>query len=144
MIKSFLKDKRIIFKYRDSKIVKSAKDNKILKKCTVDDLKEGITHAFNVNMNKDKINLMNYLVTLIRRSKETREKPKVNLTSRNTRSVDVDVRTEDGRLYIVYIRSNGEGVVHNRSNLDEKIIFCKAVSHFYKNWETKIPDVNYD
>ena len=41
-----LKDQKIIFKYKNAKIVKSRRDNKILAGCSPKDLKHGIVQAF--------------------------------------------------------------------------------------------------
>ena len=138
-----LKSKRIIFKYKDSKIVKSPKDNKNLDECTTGDLKREIIRSFKIKQDRwkekklQKINCFSKITGCAEDDIRYRNQSFISCTSQSSEcsdEVNVEVSTDDGRIYLVDIKTNEKGVHRNHTDFDKKIIFCKAVSYFYKNW----------
>ena len=88
-------------------------------------------HCFPLNFVKKLIPLNQIVIIFVGKKDEPFVKKEGGVT------VDVDVTTPDGRAYIVDIKSNGQGGHKNHTDFEKKIIFCKAVSYFYKNWARK-------
>ena len=133
-----LKDKKIIFKYKDSKIVKSPGDNKHLHECTTEDLKREISQAFKIKQEKWKMKELQNLNCFwkIRGCLNEDRSFIYNSIECSEEEIEVDVYTDDAKVYLVDIKTHERGVLQrNRADFDRKIIFCKSVAYFYKNWK---------
>ena len=139
--------KRIIFIFRDNKIEKSPKANKILHSYAEADLKSGLENAFRIVMTKQKkknnpslrkttsFSSMRWIHHTCR-SSDTNESigssepssPNEPLFKSQVNVIHKDEKTVWVKIVLVVDEINSE----NRSTVSEKVMFCKAVSYFYK------------
>ena len=134
-------NKKIIFKYKDSKIVKSPKENRHLRWATTEDLRNEVIQAFKqvtepMKMPKERNRFIFKMIAPYCAAGQKSDEPIENPESPTPYdNVEVIVTTEDGRTFLVEIKTKEQGVHRNHTGLESKMMFCKTISVFYKNQE---------
>ena len=130
--------KRLIYCFKDTKIVKSKKNNLNLRRCTLADVKREITSAFKIQQKKigrqnKLLKKMKSLMSYVFRDVDKCDDAK-SPSPGDAGDVDVEVRKFDEETYVIAIDTREVGVTRYHTDLSEKLMFCKAVAFFYKNW----------
>ena len=142
-------DRKITFKYKDSKIVKSPKDNQNLRWSTTEELQKEVIQAFRqVNDPMKKLKEKNRFISKMVSRKsiacQKSDKPTKQLKSPTLYDdVEVLVTSDDGQRFVVEIKTNERGVHRNHTGLESKMMFCKTIAAFYKNQEKATFDLDF-
>ena len=135
-------NRKIVFKFKDSKIVKSPKDNRHIRWTMADDLRNEVIRAFKevndpMKKSKEKHRFSFKMITPSCVVGKKSDEPTTHHPESPTAYDDVEVivTTDDSRTYLVEIKTNEQGVHRNHTGMESKMMFCKTIAAFYKNQE---------
>ena len=148
MSRNSISQKNIIFRFKDSKIVKSRKSNRCLSWCTNEELADELRKAFQIIADKKNRSKASWKDLMSLQRMTWGRKSSVNVRPLSTpcsklhrvtfdsaNAVNVDIEPKNDTTLLVTIGPNQKGCYRNYKALETKIMFCKAVSYFYKTVE---------